>query len=301
MNRRQKKNGFYLQPAEKIEDEIARALCEQLQGAAQVLASTRNADEAIHDARRGLKKARALLKLGRRSALGPHYEDESIRLRDLGRTLSGVRDAMALVEAAGRIAEEERSKEVKAAARGAKRLLLRKKDAITADFLKSGEKDRVTEALKKAVGDSDGWPVEQIDFSAIRKGVKRTVKQGRQARKRASSDPRPENFHEWRKLAKDFRYQLRFLRKLSPDGFKKNAGKAKELEQKLGEDHNLAVLREAVKDLSLQESDVAALTIAIEKRQAKLRTEALRIGESLYKDGPKLWARHLTQYWAKQK
>lgn len=241
-----------------------------------------------------------MLRLGR-SAFGSLYQDESARLRDLGRDLSSVRDAVALAEAVAHIEEAERDEAAKAAAQKTMDLLVHKKNAITQHFISSGQKDRVTEALNRIIGQSAAWPVEQIDFSALRTGVKRTVKRGRRARKKAAADPRPENFHEWRKQAKDFRYQLRFLRKLSPDGFEKYAESAKDLEQKLGEEHNLAVLQKALKDLALPDLDAAALMSVIKKRQAKLRKEALRIGDLLYQESPKLWGRQLAEYWRQQR
>jgi CHAD domain-containing protein len=296
LNRHQPSSGFHLEPTERITDGISRAVREQLQAAADVLSSADDVDEAIHEARRGLKKARSVLKLGH-TAFGSLYRDEGARLRDLGRKLSSVRDAVALVEAVAHLEEDEGDENAKAAAQRTMCILVHKRNAITRHFLSSGQKDRVAEALNRVVGQSAAWPVEQIDFSALRTGVKRTVKRGRRARKKARVDPRSENFHEWRKRAKDFRYQLRFLRKLSPDGFEKYSESAKKLEQKLGEEHNLAVLQNALKDLALPDLDAAALMSAIQKRQVKLRKEALRLGDFLYQESPKLWGRQLAKHW----
>src|SRR4051794_31867359 len=63
------------------------------------------ADEVVHDARKRLKKARALLRL-LREALGPRiYRRENACLRDAGRPLTEVRDAKVLVDTFDELAE----------------------------------------------------------------------------------------------------------------------------------------------------------------------------------------------------
>ena len=54
-------------------------------------------DEAIHEARKSIKKVRALLRLVS-AELGGTYPRENARLRDIARRLSEFRDAFAIIE-----------------------------------------------------------------------------------------------------------------------------------------------------------------------------------------------------------
>ena len=54
-------------------------------------------DEAVHEARKSLKKIRSVMRL-MRDILGPHYDKENAALGDAGRKLSPLRDAEALIE-----------------------------------------------------------------------------------------------------------------------------------------------------------------------------------------------------------
>ena len=60
--------------------------------------------EAIHDARKHLKKSRALLRLVRPALGSKAYRRENDALRDAGLALSGARDADVLVETVDKLA-----------------------------------------------------------------------------------------------------------------------------------------------------------------------------------------------------
>src|SRR5262245_49986710 len=59
-------------------------------------------DEMVHEARKGLKKLRALVRLVRPGVGGKLYRRENIAFRDISRPLTEVRDAKILVEALDR-------------------------------------------------------------------------------------------------------------------------------------------------------------------------------------------------------
>ena len=76
---------------------------------------------------------------------------------------------------------------------------------------------------------------------------------------------------------------------------------AAELEQKLGEDHNLVVLREVIlqkPDHFGQEEDISAFLKILDLRQKKLRSESKTMADRLYSEGPRQWRRRLKNCWA---
>jgi CHAD domain-containing protein len=81
-------------PTESVE----RVRREQLEGAAESLEGGEDPVEAIHDARKRIKKTRALLRLARPGLTRMAYRRRSRALRGTGRGMSGTRDADVLVE-----------------------------------------------------------------------------------------------------------------------------------------------------------------------------------------------------------
>ena len=95
---RQTKPEYFFKKGEALPDAIRRILSEQLTQAVEVLSGDRDSlEKAVHEARRSLKRARSLLRLVR-FAIPNTYARENQRLRDVGRSLSELRDAHALAQ-----------------------------------------------------------------------------------------------------------------------------------------------------------------------------------------------------------
>src|SRR3954454_7451592 len=78
---------------------------DQLEGAADGLAGDGDRVEAVHDARKRLKKTRSALRLARPGMRKRDFRAENRALRDAGRALSGARDADVLVETVEKLGE----------------------------------------------------------------------------------------------------------------------------------------------------------------------------------------------------
>jgi len=89
---------FELIGAEPLGPGLRRILLDEAGAAATGLESGAGTDldEAAHEARRSLKKCRAVLRLARPS-IGPLYGEANAHLREVGRSLSDVRDQRVLV------------------------------------------------------------------------------------------------------------------------------------------------------------------------------------------------------------
>src|SRR5262249_24991936 len=100
--------------------------------------------------------------------------------------------------------------------------------------------DRVVHQLESAKKRVPELTVAAADWRAVRKGLERTYRRGRDAMAATNGTASDEQLHEWRKRAKDLRYQLEFLRKLWPGLLDAMADEAHELGNLLGDDHDLA-------------------------------------------------------------
>src|SRR5689334_5586263 len=90
--------GYHFENDESASEGVKRVAREEIDSAIDSLRSKhgRDRDEGIHEARKSIKKLRALLRLVR-NELGDAYESDVSRLREVGRKLSEFRDAGALV------------------------------------------------------------------------------------------------------------------------------------------------------------------------------------------------------------
>ena len=112
------------------------------------------------------------------------------------------------------------------------------------------------------------------------------------------AEPSVENFHAWRKRVKDLWYQVRLLRPLWPGMLKDLANEFGRLADCLSDDHDLAILRQAVLRQPTEErTQVEALTALIDQQRGELEMEAKRLGERLYVETPNAFVRRFEVYW----
>lgn len=256
-------------------------------------------DERVHEARKNVKKARAVLRLVR-SAIGDVYEQENRVLQGVGRELSELRDAQALIEIFDRLNAKYQNRLGDRALTPIQRGLVERKTQLSKRFETDGKLPAVLDTLRSVCERVGDWPMEGVGLSTVLKGVAATVKRGKKAFDEACSNPSPENFHEWRKRAKDLRYQMELLGKAWPAVFAAYEQSAKDLEQCLGDDHNLSVLRDAVMqwpDRLRAGEKVQTLMPLIGEFQQELRREAESLGRRLYADKPKQWEKRVSVSW----
>jgi CHAD domain-containing protein len=254
---------------------------------------------AVHEARKHLKKTRALLRLVR-PALGRRaYRRENDALRDAGLALSGTRDADVLVETAEQLAE-------RAAGLLPADVFAQLREALAAEAAggRGGgvpEPTAVLEALRAAERRVDTWPLQDADWETPIAGVTRAYARGRAAFAVARAEPTPELLHAWRKRAKDLWYHQRLLAPAWHEVLDAQAEEAHALTELLGDDHDLAVLADRLvapapplPPAVAAERD--ALLALVAHRGAELRAAATGLGLRVYAESPKAFSRRLAAY-----
>ncbi len=258
---------YRLTPGAPLEGEVRRIAREELASAAEGLRREKGAarDEAIHEARKSVKKVRALLRL----VGGGIARRENARLRAVARKLSELRDAAAMLEVLGSLDGGD-------ALAGVRRMLLERKRASDRKALPAVRSSAA--ALGRIAARTERWRLGGLSDKDIARGLKRTLRRGRRAMTRAARCAGDAEYHEWRKRVKDHWYHVRLL---GADADREK--QLDELSEWLGDDHNLAVLR----GLLAGDSDAAAAVHLIARRQAELRERALALGEQLYAAKPR--------------
>ena len=108
------------------------------------------------------------------------------------------------------------------------------------------------------------------------------------------------NLHEWRKQVKYLWRQLQTLEPIEPAAVGLLVEKAHQLGDWLGDDHDLAFLRDKLRELparTLGQAARDALNGLIDRRRTALQSQAEDLGRSLYQEKPKGLVRRLRDHW----
>jgi CHAD domain-containing protein len=258
------------------------------------------ADEwTVHEIRKALKRLRALMRLLRHRLGRKRFARENAALRDCGRRLSGARDAEVMLSTLDALCKRHPAK--LAGSRGVDRLrarLLSERDRATAirDPLLRAAVAGELRAVRARVA---RWELPARDAKLVGPGLERLYRQGRRDLRGARRRRDSKTLHQWRKRVKDLRYVAETLDR-GDRRVHRVARRADRLGEVLGEEHDLALLAQAVrrhrKRFAGERATRKTLLKLIARRRAKLRRRALRDGERLYRRRPRAFVRRLRDF-----
>jgi CHAD domain-containing protein len=292
---------YRLKASESVPEGIKRIVVEEIESATEQLSRNngKNRDEAIHEARKSVKKIRGALRLVQPD-IGPSYCKENRRLRDLGRQLSQFRDAAAIIETFDSVIEKYKDSLQKNTLGSIRRGLDKSKreteQNLDVDKVVKGAIATLSAARRRV----RTWPLKSDGFRAIAPGLKTTFRRGRRVMTTAQSDPRPENYHEWRKRVKDLWYHIRLLESLWTGVMHAHEASLKDLETWLGDDHNLVVLREKLESKPEDYGDGKDIEVFLalaDQHQKELRENAISLGQRVYEEKPRQFIKNIAKLW----
>lgn len=288
---------FELEPDESVGSGVRRIVDEQLAEALDELRNSKpaKADETVHAARKRFKRIRALVRLIRDELGDEVFANENASFRDAGASLAEARDAAVLVQTLDRM-KDRLDPEAFAAAR---KLLLARRRLISRRVLKDGNGlESVARAAEQARDRVAAWQIDHDGFRALRPGLKRIYRDGRRAYKLSQPGVHADLFHEWRKQVKNLWHQLEILEPIWPEAMKKLADECHELADALGQDHDLAVLRDVLEaEAPTPAGEPSPLLQAIESDRADLQRTARSLGARIFAEKPKVFVGRLSTYW----
>jgi CHAD domain-containing protein len=294
-------DAYRLLAREPVAAGIKRVLTAQLDDAVANLRGEtgREPGEAVHEARKDIKKIRSALRLVRDEIGDEVWRRENDHYRDVARTLSSFRDAEILVEALDGLQERfgpaspERFEGIRAQ-------LEEENRAAHADGSIERAMATAAAALAAGRGRIDGLPLEGDGWDLIAPGLHRSYRRGRKRLRAVEEEANVTNLHELRKRVKDLWYQLRLIREADKEMIGPLADHAHDLSDHLGDDHDLALLREQAqrrRDAFSAPGDQRYLLELIDQRRGELQFAAISLGERLYADKPKKFAKRLERRW----
>ncbi len=292
---------FSLAPDETADVSLRRIVYEQIDGAIIQLGRTDNLNEEIHEARKHFKRIRAVLRLARGALPGKTYRRENTFFRDQGRILSPVRDSAVYVETFDRLRGRYGARMTgssftrlrHALERGHRRLLnnlAREPQQLTA----------IVDSLYEARSRIDDWEFRADKLAAFAPGLQRTYARGRAELRVACNQPTTENFHAFRKRIKYLWYHMQILRPVWPGPVGALAHECDRLADRLGDEHDLAMLLQSSQVRKLQEDGEDSATMLdslIARERVHIRRKASLQAALIYQERPGRFAGRIAGYW----
>lgn len=254
-----------------------------------------NPTELVHEARKAIKRMRALARLLRHELGGQEFKRVNDSLRDASRRLAGARDADVRLATLSRLVERH----PKALGLEGIQLLGERLERERTQTTQPADGDRVLEDIAAMRRQAAEWKLFDHDFEALAPGLQRIYGEGRHrhAQVKHGHARNAQDLHDWRKRVKSLYYALDMLGAKQTKSSRPTAQSAERLGDLLGEEHDLWMLRVYVEEHpGAFGSDAAAqgaLLERIQRRRKRLRKRSLRLGTRLYRRKPSKFTRRI--------
>lgn len=290
---------YRLKLKEPLVKGVRRIAGEQLGNAAARLQGDADLQKGVHEARKSLKRTRALLRLVRPGLGDANFRKANTRLRDIARSLSAARDRDVVRGLLGDLSK------AKPAVAKAARHLLSMLDATPAASNGSGtparnveEALREIEAMRREIG---ALPLHPARFETIVAGLTKSHRSGRKSLARALDTPGEEEaLHELRKSAQAYWRQMILIQQAWPEAFLARAAAAKLVADLLGQDHDIALLEGvlgAPEGQALTAAEQRTLARYCAARHGELRSEALPKAQLLFAEQSGQLGERILELW----
>jgi CHAD domain-containing protein len=274
------------------EAELRRALIAEFAAAAEAARDAagsvdRNVDEAVHDYRKALRRARAVLTLVSRAL--PRSERRAVKkaLQEARRALGSARDHAVVPATLSTLPLSDEERAIAKAVLDAAAEAMPERQEI-----KQGLAEGAARALAQVEALEAALP-QQLAWSTVAKGVRVTYDEARAARKAAKRSVRA--FHRWRRRSKELGYQLDVI-----GGFAgmRVAEIQKEIEGATDPQSpvvDLIMLRDFVETHGARSEALERLTDAIDTQLEDLMKDSRRAGREAFRKNPRKFAKRVTR------
>lgn len=299
---------FRLQADESLAEGLRRVTLDQLQYARRALEQL-PVDAGVHEARKSVKRVRAVLRLTRSYVGDGVYGPDNARLRDVGRTLGPARDAAVLLQTFDALIAQNDAEPGTGVLEDFRHHLADRQRALENEINETVKREVLgfLDQFNTRVADwaSDpNRPAIPDDFAATAQGFRRIYRQGRKRMTDAQADPSTSTFHLWRKRVRYLSYQVHLISESSAHLADELAPDLAELAVGLGTEHDLAVLSEMageLPDLIQDEASRRGLLKLLEQHRLDLQAAMGPIGRRIYLETPRQFVDSLGVGWEKWK
>ena len=282
---------FRLRDGEPVADGLRRIACAQLDMSIERLEGRTDEElgAAVHETRKSLKRLRTIVRLARDELGDELYRRENDAFRDAGRKLAGARDAQVLLETLDALRERHPDEAPRGRFDRFRGMLAAEHATAQGRLAEGAAITTVVGDLRDARARVPDWPLEREGFDGMAPGFRRIYRRGRREYRAARREPGTDSLHELRKRVKDLWYAAQVARPAAPKKMKRIARRAHALSDVIGEDHDLAILRQRAAERRYcfdDEADVGDLTQLIERRREELQRDAMDLAQRLFRKKP---------------
>ena len=265
-----------------VDQEIRRLFEKQLSTAIAELTEDRGIRAGrVHDSRRRVKKARAILHLVR-EPLGKEYRRVNRVLARASDLLGELTDADRVIQTLDGVRPAGAHRWPADAVEQLRRHLAARATAIRQRAAFARVRERVVRLLQSAQWQSAEWPLTGLDAAAIARGVRRIHRKARASRRLAAGTPTVETYHEWRRRVKIDWYAFRLIATCSGRRLIDDQRRLEALDGCLGRLHDVEVLHDVIaRESPLTRQETAACLATLRGVRQQLRQEAAIRGRAL--------------------
>jgi hypothetical protein len=287
---------FVLRLRHSLKHELRRIAKKELERTPGEL-EVRPSDATIHEARKSVKKVRAILRLlADESKPGARRKDEK-RLRHAGRSLALLRDADAMIQTFDDLCRRHPRLLPEHTSAIVRRHLAESKSCSTVKARQANVLARTARRLRSVERSTHDWRVPALHAHELAPAIGKAYRAGRKAMRETLERNRAADAHRWRRRAKTLWYQLRLVESLAPrvTTFVRDL---KRLETLLGDDHNLHVLAAELDAIARSplKAGIDKVIDAASADQERLRRRAFEVGQRLFAERPKRFAARI-EHW----
>jgi CHAD domain-containing protein len=249
---------------------VRRIVREEVAVALRVIHGTALTDSAVHAVRKSLKRQRALLRCAA-PALGHKTARQLDRyVREIARVLAPRRDSDVTRDALKQLDDQARPDE--RAAIQALSALLNSQSGDTSKLTDEATLQKLRSMLAEFGTRFEAARLKGRGMSPYISGMTQTYREGRKAFKTAYREPADEAFHILRKNVQAHWRHMALLSRAWPSAFDARIALARDISRLLGDDHDLALLKE--QSAKLSDHDRGIICKLCDERQQALREKA---------------------------
>jgi CHAD domain-containing protein len=284
---------YELRRDELIGENLRRICRKQIEAAiAAIRGEIPEGESAVHETRKHLKRARAVLWLARKEIGKGLYRQQDHALRDAGRLISDLRDAEVRLETVQHL---EHIKRGISGSENVEAMLDFELENFMAAF--AGWQSQAAPMLEEALKAVDCWVLGQFEGLQLVAAVQRSYKCARKALANARTDGCPETAHKFRAKAKRLCFHLRILEPVNVVVLKNLTAELGAVSRLLGQAHDLSFLSERLRNQDAKEQrEAGKLLGVVETGEGQLRRGAAELGEHFFIERPRDFGKRVAEW-----
>jgi CHAD domain-containing protein len=278
---------YRLKRRRSLARELSRVVAKEFDLAIDQLTDDSAGGDAVHEARKSVKKIRAVLRLLQKD-LGKIYRVQNERLRTVAHQLAPLRDTDVMADTLKAVRAHNPKSITAGIFSSVDRALAARRRATVSRLHPQRLLARAARVLKKSARRTSRGVRRAAGSAIIEKGAAHAYRRARKAMICVEQTPEDVLFHVWRRRVKDHWYHMRLLESIHRTA-RARARELRQLETWLGDDHNLTQLRVTILKARAcfgRKRTTTAVVGSIDDYQAVLRNRALELGQRMFAHKP---------------